>query len=743
MTNSEEQTQANSAPPARPRKRIFIPILIGVGIIIIILAVIAFLGKRAPTITFPADLAKLAPADSVAYLCFDARPILARQKEFAPTIDAWEESAAIAQAREGLEEELRATGISLQEDILPWLGPVYAIAMTEMPEFDVPFMPPMSSPGMGYMVPPMSTAPTIKRIPTFLAILTARDMKKARDSLASIAEKAGMQATKESYQDVELLRLSSKNMPHELIYATTESLVLISNQPEQVKAALDRSNGAGDSLTDAEAYQQVIPKLAHPTQDQVVTYYLDLAAFAKGMEKMLPGGAFMPFTLQPYEYIDSFAGGVIVSPDKIEMESVSWGRKQADDPMRKIISALPPVGGRAFQFLPKESVVALAIPSPAAYWQIFEQLFKASSKDLPVDPIAEMEKGLKQASGLDFKEDIIGWMSGEFALSIFDVRLSPDQATPGTLPLDFALIIEDKDEATLQAKLATLRSAVQSLIKKQGFPMPVSWQKKRSGEATYHILVMPGFPVSLCLGQVGKIAVLTSSPSALEKVLAAARQTSDSIVENPTFKRLKETLPSDPMSLVFAEPSRIVAEVEGEPGANVVASFKSLAAAEALIPDGSRSLTYIEVDLAEFIKALDSTISQGRGKSRQANCLSDVRQITTAMMMFAADHDDRLPEASRWTEEIQPYLTSQRALCCLNDSSGAKSSYGMNAALSGKKLSDMPNPESTVLVFEAAHPGPNPRGDSGAVAVPPRHEGGNNFGFVDGHVMVLKETPTF
>jgi prepilin-type processing-associated H-X9-DG protein len=57
----------------------------------------------------------------------------------------------------------------------------------------------------------------------------------------------------------------------------------------------------------------------------------------------------------------------------------------------------------------------------------------------------------------------------------------------------------------------------------------------------------------------------------------------------------------------------------------------------------------------------------------------------------------------------------------------------MNARLNGKKLSEIPNPARTVLLFEAGF-GSVPAGGQELLPNKPRGIGGYVIGFVDGHV---------
>jgi prepilin-type processing-associated H-X9-DG protein len=107
--------------------------------------------------------------------------------------------------------------------------------------------------------------------------------------------------------------------------------------------------------------------------------------------------------------------------------------------------------------------------------------------------------------------------------------------------------------------------------------------------------------------------------------------------------------------------------------------------------------------------------------------------------MWLADHDDRFPTTERWVDELMPYLRNEDVLKCPDDDSGARSSYALNKAVIGKRLTDVEDPAGLVVFYETAHPGENPVGGPDDVVSPARHDGGNNFGYADGHAMWVGE----
>jgi prepilin-type N-terminal cleavage/methylation domain-containing protein/prepilin-type processing-associated H-X9-DG protein len=207
--------------------------------------------------------------------------------------------------------------------------------------------------------------------------------------------------------------------------------------------------------------------------------------------------------------------------------------------------------------------------------------------------------------------------------------------------------------------------------------------------------------------------------------------------------------------------------------------------------------------IALLAALLFPVFAQARHAARRATCVSNLRQLGLAFLMYAGDYDDTLPEAggdfdspAAWIDYdspdqrggIYPYLrqfskagaTVYRCPNGLPDTSryqSVSSTYAMNDYLrpwhgtyprgipdAGLSLSQIEAPARTILLFEATqHPeGYTNRNGSPyfhsvdkatgrPVGVPQvYHHGGSNFLFCDGHVrfyhpcatMTREKTPT-
>ena len=108
--------------------------------------------------------------------------------------------------------------------------------------------------------------------------------------------------------------------------------------------------------------------------------------------------------------------------------------------------------------------------------------------------------------------------------------------------------------------------------------------------------------------------------------------------------------------------------------------------------------------------------------SHVSGCMTNLRVLGVAMQAYAADHDERLPNALTWPKDLRPHAGSSRRLHCPSDQLPGERSYEMLQSWSGKQLLTDDDLSRPILLYEI-----------GKFGVEYRHNGGINLGFVDGH----------
>ncbi|NLO06700.1 MAG: prepilin-type N-terminal cleavage/methylation domain-containing protein [candidate division WS1 bacterium] len=168
--------------------------------------------------------------------------------------------------------------------------------------------------------------------------------------------------------------------------------------------------------------------------------------------------------------------------------------------------------------------------------------------------------------------------------------------------------------------------------------------------------------------------------------------------------------------------------------------------------------------IAILAAILFPVFARARAKARQTACLSNVKQISLALMMYAQDHDETCPRTGgAWWEPLMPYVKNAQVFRtpAYSDDATASSDYVINGLiLHGETIASFERPADQIAIVVRApgsaslgyHPWPNDYnpgpptwddlslyvGGSGASWFTARighdvHNDGSNYGFMDGH----------
>ena len=195
-----------------------------------------------------------------------------------------------------------------------------------------------------------------------------------------------------------------------------------------------------------------------------------------------------------------------------------------------------------------------------------------------------------------------------------------------------------------------------------------------------------------------------------------------------------------------------------------------------------RGFTLIELLVVIAIIAILASIlfpvfARAREKARQTSCLSNLKQLSLAALMYTQDYDEMMfpswegpaayPGSYQWPQLLYPYTRNWQLFICPSDNAenivtnagapGSSLSYADNVGYWGGSgvagfTCTMPvgqaeavvqDPSGTILLFD--YSGGFEAGWQNVAAqpanmsfLPARHNDGLNFAFVDGHAKWLR-----
>ena len=161
--------------------------------------------------------------------------------------------------------------------------------------------------------------------------------------------------------------------------------------------------------------------------------------------------------------------------------------------------------------------------------------------------------------------------------------------------------------------------------------------------------------------------------------------------------------------------------------ADVMQEVRKMAATEKprRVPTSRLIEAFVALGMLAILGAiLFPTFARSREKARQTSCIANMKELALAIEMFARDNEGRLPGTVTWEEDIRPYVKNEHVFECPTRPGGEEGGYALNPLVGGKKLAEIPEPATTVLLYEV---------DEHGQPVFPHHDGAN-FAFVDGHV---------
>jgi len=582
----------------------------------------------------------------------------------------------------GLAKLLAAIGLELDTDkgVLPWAGERMVMGMDPR----------------ALMQSAMKGGPSVEQIPGMVLAVSCKDRALAERSLldmvGSVIRDSDPVTQQTSGATVYVWKMQAGKTKLQPAYAVGDDFVMFADSAERIQEALKSS---------ADHQMPRSAKMLAAHSDDIVAFAMDLSSV---VQQMMPkgdakgGGEDMlsAMMLGMAASQAGFHGGVNMSAKGMVLTV------QGDVPPMMMGFIAPMLGGEpstadVAQSLPSNVMAVVSVGTPSALSPMVSGL--AEGKGGMPESRPDLPAALQMLTVA--KEGTVGL------------------ALTGIIPRpNYLLVCQSEDGAKAAAMLREFRTA----LGKQGVRVAASPQ---STEALIYHLVggkqgetvgytgQAGNAVFFASVSVTPSTCLAANPAFADvRALAGGSRTADIWLSLEAVSALGYLYDSMGASELLV--SRWLADSLKETrwfgvsaGLTAAGAEMKLALRTGMYPSAPGMAAYMG-GMMGFAAAMaagttrsfpvpGSSVSVAHG----AQSLSNLKQLSLALLMFADDHDGKLPAAKTWKADLRPYVKDPDVF---ESPFGDAFVYEYNPALSGKKLSAIANP-AAVPAFVEAKPG--------------------------------------
>jgi prepilin-type processing-associated H-X9-DG protein len=131
--------------------------------------------------------------------------------------------------------------------------------------------------------------------------------------------------------------------------------------------------------------------------------------------------------------------------------------------------------------------------------------------------------------------------------------------------------------------------------------------------------------------------------------------------------------------------------------------------------------------------------AQAREAARRQSCMTNLKQLSVAILLYAQDHDEKLPLKDSWQDAIVPFGPGSVPLPFTCPSRSAVPGYAYNASLNAVFIGDLESADTRPLLFDSSLGRANASDLLQSFA--PRHARKGVVAFADGSVETVAAAP--
>ena len=470
----------------------------------------------------PEETAKFLPLETSLYVSMNSRPGAGQLMKARDILNLFKENPKFEEKLDELYEDIEEeTGINVEEDLFPWVGPEIAIAL---PTFE-----------------------GIDETPEFVAFIGASDTTAAESflrKLLSFGEESGEIEYEEGLTRGHLTFVVDTSDDFNTHIALTDDYIVIATGVEALESTLDRMDSGQDqarpSLFDNPGFQEAREAADSP---RFGIMYVDVAGIIDQLEEGFDE-----------EIVDSFQDFSDQLPDFIVASS-----SFIDEGIRVSTSFDYPIQDQLYVpastnalgsagLAPEDTVALLSFIGVQDAWE----RVRDEVTDLPELDLNEALDEIEAEIGFDIERDVLSWMTGELAIAV----LLPGGVSFSTDEIHANVYVEFDD----RTKAVSSMEKIQAAMEDGGVEFDVV-DIEGTDAVVMDLGDEPGLP-NLTPGYVvlDDYVIIGTTVTSLRQAVEADRGDIPALRESPTFSRPLEATGNSTDFMIYGNIRRIVQE---------------------------------------------------------------------------------------------------------------------------------------------------------------------------------------
>lgn len=344
-----------------------------------------------------------------------------------------------------LRDNMKADGVDLEADVLPWLGRNMNVSVS--PRAGADDAPAEGDPLQSELLPQVDVLFTVAVKDEAAARAGMRKILQAR----ATDEAQGSVAIEEStYKGVTILSATGGEGPDAPSAAVTERMALFAGRPEAVQGGIDRLQGGGTNIAQSEEYKRVQRNLPG---DRTVWMFVDGKALTESLGDLNPAdraeAAGVPTDSLFGAALSPVEGGNAVN-------FYTYAPDTRTVPPAETTAPSGVVGEELASYAPAESYFFFAARNLATWWQgVRDRLDKGGEDDPQAALLGGFFSQLEERTGLSLDRNFFNAFTGEYGMAVTPT----DRAS--SIADGLAILIETPDAAAARRFVDDVRGSLE------------------------------------------------------------------------------------------------------------------------------------------------------------------------------------------------------------------------------------------------------------------------------------------